>query len=249
MAAMKPFLILQLRPIDAVADNEYQAFLQYGGLRAEETVRVRMEKESFGHLDVQQFSGVIMGGGPSNVSDAENDKPDFQRRFEAEANQLYDQIFALDYPYLGSCYGLGSVIKYAGGTVSQEQYGEKVGCVTIRLQEAAQDDPLLQGFPATFPAFTGHKEASQFVPEGGILLASSEGCPVHMVRFQTNIYATQFHTELDKKGIALRIQYYKNHGYFAPDMAEALITELKDVHTAAPQLILRRFVERYRQLS
>jgi len=40
------------------------------------------------------------------------------------------------------------------------------------------------------------------------LLAGSEGCPVQMVRFRKNIYATQFHCELDAQGIAERIRYY-----------------------------------------
>jgi hypothetical protein len=60
---MKPFLILQLRPIDEVSDNEYESFLRYGGLEASETHRVRIEKESLVDIDLKHFSGVILGGG------------------------------------------------------------------------------------------------------------------------------------------------------------------------------------------
>jgi GMP synthase (glutamine-hydrolysing) len=243
---MKPFLILQLRPIDEVSDNEYESFLRYGGLEASETHRVRIEKESLVDIDLKHFSGVILGGGPSNVSDDSAAKPDYQRRFEAELNLLYDQLFALDIPYMGSCYGLGSIVNYAGGLVSKEKYSEKVGLTTVRLSEHGQNDPLLQGLPDSFQAFVGHKEACQFVPEGGVLLASSSACPVQIVRFKRNIYATQFHSELDAEGISLRIHYYRDHGYFKPETAAALMEKAKDVKAEVPPQILRRFVDRYR---
>lgn len=124
---MKPFLILQLRLLDEVSDNEYEAFLRYGGLQADETRRVRIEKESLADIDLGRFSGVILGGGPSNVSDPTTEKPDFQRRFEAELNSLYDQIFGLDFPYMGSCYGLGSVMNYAGGVVGKKNIQKRSG--------------------------------------------------------------------------------------------------------------------------
>ena len=242
---MKPFLILQLRAVDAVADNEYEAFLHYGSLRPEETLRIRMEKQSLAGLDARRFAGVIMGGGPSNVSDRPDLKPDFQHRFEAELIPLFDQIFAEDVPYLGVCFGLGAVVSYAGGRVAKERYAEPAGHTTIHLLEAAASDPLLQGLPPSFTAFAGHKEACQFVPEGAVLLASSDACPVQMIRFRENIYATQFHTELDRIGIILRIHHYMNHGYFEPESADALIEEVKHIRTDTPHQILRRFVERY----
>ena len=243
---MKPFLILQLRELDGPADNEYEAFLKYGKLKPSEVRRIRMEKESFAGLDVSDYAGVMVGGGPSNVSDAESEKPHFQQRFETELNALYEQIFHKDIPYLGSCYGLGSIARFKGAPVSKERYSEPVGSARIEITEDGQQDPLLQGFPAQFTAFNGHKEACQTLPEGGVLLASSEACPVHMIRFGKNIYATQFHCELDAEGIAVRIKYYMNHGYFAPELADSLIQQTQDIIVQEPLLILQRFVERYR---
>ena len=244
--SMKPFLILQLRPIDEVADNEYEAFLLHGGIRAEDTHRIRMEQQSLEGIDLRNYAGVMMGGGPSNVSDEETVKPDFQRRFEAELIPFFDQLFALDLPYLGSCYGLGALIQYVGGVMSTVKYSEQAGPTTIYLQEAAASDPLLTGLPASFVAFVGHKEACQFVPKGGVLLAGSEACPVQIIRFQSNIYATQFHVELDAQGMAVRIQNYRNHGYFDPASAETLIASVKEVAAEVPHEILQRFVARCR---
>lgn len=243
---MKPFLILQLRELDEAADSEFRAFLRYGNLEEREVRRIRMEKESFADIRVQDYAGTIVGGGPSNVSDEEGQKPAYQRRFEAELSSLYQQIVAGDLPYLGNCYGLGSVVRYLGGEVSKEKYFEAVGYTTIQLHDQANSDPLLKGLPTQFKAFVGHKEACQAVPQGGVLLASSAACPVQMVRFKSNIYAIQFHSELDADGIAERIHFYKDHGYFDPDEADHLIAGTKDVVTREASLILQRFVERYR---
>ena len=41
-------------------------------------------------------------------------------------------------------------------------------------------------------------------------------------RVGRNVYATQFHPELDLEGICTRIEVYKNAGYFDPSAAETL---------------------------
>ncbi len=67
------------------------------------------------------------------------------------------------------------------------------------------------------------------------------------MRFQSNIYATQFHVELDAPGMTVRIQNYQNHGYFDPASAETLIAAVSKVEAKVPHRILRRFVERCQQ--
>lgn len=243
---MKPFLILQLREIDQAADDEFEAFMTYGKLQPEQVHRIRMEKELLEDLDPSLYAGVILGGGPSNVSDEPGQKTAYQLRFEKELDQLYPTIFSKDIPYLGSCYGLGSVVRYAGGLVSKDRYSEPVGSVIVKLNEAGNDDPLLKGLPNRFTALCGHKEACQAIPEGGVLLGSSETCPVQLVRFRTNIYAAQFHCELDVRGLVRRIHYYQYHGYFNPEAADDLSNKTRDVVVEVPQMILERFVKRYR---
>ena len=147
---MKRFLILQLRGEDAAADNEFEAFLTYGNLKESEVHRIRMERESFAGLDPDGYAGVIVGGGPSNVSDEETSKPEYQQRFEKELDELYSRIFEKDIPYLGNCYGFGSVVKFAGGSVSKENYSEEAGYTEIRLNEHREQDPLLRGLPDAF---------------------------------------------------------------------------------------------------
>jgi glutamine amidotransferase, class-I len=76
-------------------------------------------------------------------------------------------------------------------------------------------------------------------------LARSSTC-VQMLRAGNNVYATQFHPELDADGLALRINIYKHAGYFAPEEADLLIANAQQEVITWPELVLRRFVERYR---
>ena len=229
------------------SDQEFLAFLQYGGLERQDVHRIRMEKEGIPEINLNDYSGIIIGGGPSNVSDNEENKYDYQKRFEVDLNRLFDEVFAADFPILGTCYGIGALNKYQGGVVSKEKYSEGVGGLEIELTEAGKRDRLLAGIPVKFMAFGGHKEACQSIPSNATVLAKSDNCPIQMIRFGQNMYATQFHTELDEEGIALRINIYKNYGYFSPEDAETLIRNVKYYHVTIPGRILKQFIERYKQ--
>ena len=239
---MKPFLLLQHRYVDAASDNEYEAVLKYGNLQPYQLQRIRMEHVSLPEINLSEYSGIIIGGGPANVSDPEEKKSIEQRRFEKELITLYDEIFEIDFPYLGMCYGMGSVTRYLNGVVSKENYGEGAGAVTINILADA-NDPVLEGIPSSFRAFGGHKEACQQLPEGAVLLAGSETCPVQMIRVKQNIYATQFHPELDVPGILHRLEIYQNHGYFDPETLDELFDDIKKEKIEYPPLILRNFVQ------
>lgn len=244
---MKPFLLLQLRPIDAAADNEYEAFLKYGGLEENQVRRVRMEKEGVPDVNLNDYSGIIEGGGPSNVSDPIEKKTAAQIRFEKELIPFYDEIFKNDFPFFGACYGIGSLAKYTGTEVSREKYSEPPGAVVIELKAEAKKDPLLKNIDTNFDAFVGHKEACQELPSGATLLASSQTCPIQMIRFKKNIYATQFHPELDFEGLKLRVEIYLHEGYFDPNEANNLLERNKNTEVFAPEQILKNFVDRYKK--
>lgn len=246
---MKPFLIFQLRPEDEASDNEFSAFLKYGGLTEKEVHRIRMEKESIPNIDLKDYSGIIIGGGPSNVSDKVEIKKDYEIRFEKELNDLLGKVFKNDFPFLGVCYGIGVLNKFKGGIVSKEKYSEPVGTVEIELTQNSKDDDLLKELPGKFMAYCGHKEACQTLPKDAEILAKSKTCPYQMIKFKNNIYAMQFHTELDEEGILLRIEVYKNYGYFSPEDAKTLVKKAKQYEVKAPSQILKKFVEKYKTES
>lgn len=241
----KPCLLLQLRPERPAADDEYQAVLRAGELDPGDVVRVQMDRQGLPDLVLDDYSAVIVGGGPSNVGNPEAEKYDYQLRFEPGLKKLLAEIVARDFPYLGACYGLSILADVLGGTVSGERYDEPPGAQTIELTDRAGEDPLLHDAPRSFRAFVGHKEACQEVPPNAVLLATSADCPVQMIRVGQHVYATQFHPELDGDGLALRIETYRHAGYFDPDEADYLTALGHREAITTPKEILRRFVARY----
>ncbi|NNK17413.1 MAG: glutamine amidotransferase [Sulfitobacter sp.] len=243
---MKPFLILQLRPETDASDDEYRAILDKCGLTPDQTRRIRVDREDIpADLDVTDFAGVIVGGGPGCVSDAPEEKSAQEARIEAQILALMPQITRQDHPFMGCCYGLGILAHHLGGEVSKAQYGEPVGPTVCATMPEAGEDPLLAGLDDAFEVFVGHKEAVQRVPEGTVHLLRSEACPVQMIRYGQNVYATQFHPEADAHDFERRIRVYRNHGYFPPEDADRLIDLCHAADVTVPGEILRRFAARY----
>jgi GMP synthase (glutamine-hydrolysing) len=239
-----PFLLLSIRGEDAAADDEYQAMMRFAGLDGSGMHRIRLTHRPLGPVDLDDWSGIILGGGPYNVSDPEESKSATQQRAESELLSLVEEIVDKDFPFLGCCYGVGMLGSVIGATVDRS-YPEPVAAVTVTLTEAGRAEPLFAELPDVFDAFGGHKEAASSLPAGAVRLASSPDCPVQAFRVGSNAYATQFHPELDLEGILTRIDVYKNHGYFEPESADSLKTAARQRHIEYPPTILRRFVERY----
>ncbi len=243
---MKRFLILQLRPETDAADDEFAAILDKCGLTPDRAHRIRLDCESLpSGLDVADYAGVIVGGGPGCVSDPPEVKSELDARIEAQIMALMPQITGRDHPFMGCCYGLGILAHHLGGDVSKAQYGEPVGPTDCSLTAHAADDPLTAGLPDRFQAFVGHKEAVQALPPGCVHLIRSAPCPIQMIRYGHNVYATQFHPEADAGDFERRIQVYRNHGYFPPEQADALIKTCHAADVTVPGDILRRFAKRY----
>jgi phosphoribosylformylglycinamidine (FGAM) synthase-like amidotransferase family enzyme len=70
--------------------------------------RIRLTHRSLGNVDLADWSGIILGGGPYNVSDAFDSKSETQRRAESELLPLIGRIVDHDFPFLGCCYGVGA---------------------------------------------------------------------------------------------------------------------------------------------
>lgn len=241
---MKPFLLLASRAEDDAAAEEYEAFLRFGNLEPEQLHRVRLEAAPLPRIDLDDYSGIFVSGSPFNASDPDSSKSELQLRVESELGALLDDVVERDFPFLGACYGVGTLGRHQGAVVDR-QYGEAIGAVEIKLTAEGRSDPLLEGVPETFAAFVGHREAVSVLPPHAVNLAGSSSCPVQMFRIKENLYATQFHPELDVPGLLTRITVYRHAGYFPPEEADAVKASVRDADVSVPPLILRNFVRRY----
>ncbi|WP_295827099.1 glutamine amidotransferase [uncultured Microbacterium sp.] len=240
----RPFVLLATRAEDLPADEEYALFLRFTGLPPERLRRVRLERGPMPEIDLDEVSGILVGGSPFNASDPVERKSPVQRRVEDEMAALVDEVVARDHPFLGACYGVGTLGTHLGAPLDGT-FAEPISVVDVSLTAAGRDDPLTEGLPTTFAAFVGHKEAISALPPAATLLASSPTCPVQMFRLKQNVYATQFHPELDLDGIVTRIHAYASYGYFAADELDLTLEAVRRAPVTAPSRLLRTFVERY----
>lgn len=240
----RPFLLLTSRVDDLLAGQEYEGLLRITGLRSAEVTHVRMEQGPFLPLDLEAYSGVILGGSPFTVSDEQSGKTDTQVRVEAELVRMVRDIVADDVPYLGLCYGIGVTSLALGGIVDRT-YGEPVGAAVVRVTPDGRQDPIFAALPESFEAFVGHKEACSVLPDGAVLLATNADCPVHAYRLGTRQYVTQFHPELEVATFVQRIRAYATFGYFDPADTEALIERVSAVDVSPAHDVLRGFVRRF----
>ena len=123
---MTPFILLATRDDNGPADAEYEAFLTRTGLDERELRRVRLESTPMPEFDLDAFSGIIVGGSPFNTTTPEERKSATQRRVEAEFNTLLDRVVAADFPFLGACYGIGTLARHQGAVID-DTYAEEVG--------------------------------------------------------------------------------------------------------------------------
>lgn len=246
MGCVKPFLLISTRPEDEAARGEYDAMLRYTGLEVGQVRYCQLDRAPLPDLDLDDLSGIIVGGSPYSTSDPQETKPPTQIRVESELSGLLDRVVPADFPFLGACYGVGTLGVHQGGVIDHT-YPEPVSAVTVSLTDEGVRDPLVvqAGLPDSFDAFVGHKEAVHHLPGNAVLLATGTVAPVQMFRIRRNLYATQFHPELDVAGIVQRIHIYRNNGYFDPAGMRALIRTVSTARVEHVHTLLRAFVELY----
>ena len=239
---MKPFLFLGIRPEDVAADEEYAAILRCTGLEEAQLRRARLDQGPLDRLDLDDWSGLILGGGPFQASDPEESKSARQRQVEACLSALLDQIVPRDFPFLGACYGIGTLGRHQGAVVDRT-YAEPIGGTFVELTPEGRRDPLFRGVDSPFGAYVGHKEAIRDLPAHAVALATSPACPVQAFRVGRRVYATQFHPELDLDGLATRVAVYRYAGYFDPGEADTVLATARASGVDETPNLLGRFVQ------
>ena len=144
-----PFLLLSIRAEGEAADDEYRAVLRFGGLDERGLHRIRLTHRALGSIDLAEWSGIILGGGPYNVSDPPESKSPTQQRVESELTALIGRVVQRDFPFLGCCYGVGTLGSVVGATIDRT-HSEPVGGVTVSAHSGRPRRPPVHGCSRDF---------------------------------------------------------------------------------------------------
>lgn len=244
----RPFLLIQTRPEDDAARAEEEAVRRLGGFAGHQLAALRLDREleadpglrkDWASL-VAEHAGVILSGSPYTSSVPQESKDALQVAVELEVGRMLDAVLAADAPFLGCCYGVGTLGAHTGGTVDGT-HAEPAGPVDVTLTAEGAADPLLADLPPAFTAYVGHKEGLTVPPPGAVVLATGEGCPTQMFRLGERQYATQFHPELDQAGLVERLRIYLHHGYVDPADVEDTFARIESTPAPVPPRILENF--------
>jgi len=99
---------------------------------------------------------------------------------------------------LGICLG-AQLIGEALGARTMRSPEKEIGVWPITLTEEGRGDPLFESFGSTFDVMHWHNDMPG-IPEGGVLLAGSVGCPHQAIRYGEGVYGFQFHMEITGEG-------------------------------------------------
>jgi len=240
-----PLLYVCVRPQVGAAATEYESFraamhLDESRLARHDLVREPLPPDAF-----ERYAGFLIGGSPFNVTDPESTKTDAQRRLEADLARIAEATADGAGPAaLFTCYGIGIATRTLGGTVSRA-FPEDTGPVAVQLTAGAATDPLFGALAHRFTALTAHKEGTESLPPGAVLLARNDGCPIQAYRVGDRLYATQFHPEPTTKAFTERMAVYRDDGYFDSADYDAIAGRVLAASVSQPARLLRAFAERF----
>lgn len=139
--------------------------------------------------EADHVDGLVVMGGPFGAYE-EGLYP-----FLAKECRLLAAAVRRGSPVLGVCLGAQLLAKALGCKVFPG-HGAEVGFGSIALTQAGQQDPLFAGIGNVLPAFHWHGDTFT-LPEGAVLLASSQMYTQQAFRFGSWVYGFQFHVEPD----------------------------------------------------
>jgi len=173
-------------------------------------------------------TGIILSGGPNSV-------------YEEETPTAPEEIFKLNVPILGICYGMQTIVNQLGGTVQTSKKRE-FGYAEIRahghskLLTEIQDRDNKKGH-GLLDVWMSHGDKVTSLPSGFNIIASNESTPIAGISNEKrNIYGIQFHPEVThtKQGTKLISRFVMDicdakADWNMPDYVETAIQNIKRI--------------------
>jgi len=124
--------------------------------------------------------GIILSGGPMSV-------------YDEDAPSISKEIFQLNIPILGICYGLQFISKTMGGIVEKSLEREYGRSIFSLVKESA----LTKNLPPQSIVWMSHGDIVKSAPEGFEIIGTSDHSPVCAIEnIEKKIYGLQFHPEV-----------------------------------------------------
>lgn len=241
---MLPLVYLCVRPQQGAAAAEYESFRSAMRLTTDDLHEWDLVRNPLPDDALDRWRGFAVGGSPFNMTDPESSKTEVQRRLEADLARIAVAAADGSTAALFTCYGIGVASRALGGEVTRA-YPEDTGPTTVSLTPGAAGDPLFGGLADTFSALTAHKEGTSRLPDGAVLLATNDACPVQAYRVGDRLYATQFHPEPTGRAFTERMAVYRDDGYFAASDYDAIAARVLGASLTEPVRILRAFAQQF----
>ncbi len=179
-------------------------------------------------------SHLVVLGGPMNVYQEE------EFPFLKTECHLLEQAVRSDLPMLGICLGAQLLARVLGAKVTKAPVPE-IGWYDVELTAEGKSDPALSTLGEKLRVFQWHGDTFE-VPQGAVLLARSETCANQAFRYGRNVYALQFHIEVDGDMIGEWFEEYE-------PLSDARIRAVQEYQRISPVLAAqaRRFYDGFFQ--
>eukprot|EP00741_Cyanophora_paradoxa_P000151 tig00000057_g146.t1 len=131
-------------------------------------------------IKAKKPKAIILSGGPSSV-------------YEKDAPHAPAELWELDLPMLGICYGMQEMCRSHGGTVTAGDKRE-FGRAELKINKA---NPLFEGLPASVEVWMSHGDKVTALPPGFEDVAHSDNSEHAAVGHkEKRMYGIQFHPEV-----------------------------------------------------
>ncbi len=205
---MKKIALIQFRSDPVVLEQEIKHVLSKINVERESLEIFNALSYTLPAIDVDQYSAFIFAGsGEVTLSDRCH-KGKFVK---ANVSWLIKEVVQKDKLSLFICLGLHLLSEELGVSVQRCKVAAEVGTVPVSLTQNGKNDPLFQSIDHFTPAQAAHNDSIFELPSGAVLLGTNEKCPVQAFRLKRNIYATQFHPEMNKDDFFARLSFYPHY--------------------------------------
>ncbi len=128
--------------------------------------------------------GIILSGGPSSV-------------YNKDAYEVDQDIYHLDIPILGICYGMQRIAVDFGGSVIRSDHHEYGKAELLINKEHAECSPLFSGCDDGRIVWMSHSDRVDVLPSGFKPIAHSDNSPYAAIANEAQrVYAMQYHPEV-----------------------------------------------------